>query len=258
MGSQRKPRDEHRDAPPGPTGGAGATHVPPASAASNFRFPDGFLWGASTSSHQVEGDNVHNDWWAWERAGRTAEPSGPACDHFRRYREDFDLAHALGHNAHRFSIEWSRIEPEEGRWSDEAIAHYREALRLLPTSAEAHNNLGNALFQLGRPQEAIPHYQESLRIKPGVAGVHSNLGIALGLLGNVPEAVPHFQEAVRLTPTSAEAHNNLGHALALQGRLAEAVVHYEEAVRLNPDNQTARDNLRRCQEALQQPAPPTP
>ena len=75
-----------------------------ASAASNFRFPEGFLWGASTSSHQVEGNNIHNDWWAWERAGRTAESSGPACDHFNRYREDFDLAQAIGHNAHRFSI----------------------------------------------------------------------------------------------------------------------------------------------------------
>ena len=99
-----------------------------ASAASNFRFPEGFLWGASTSSHQVEGNNIHNDWWAWERAGRTAESSGPACDHYNRYREDFDLAQAIGHNAHRFSIEWSRIEPEEGRWSEEALDHYRNVL----------------------------------------------------------------------------------------------------------------------------------
>src|SRR5262245_20624469 len=93
--------------------------APPARA-SNFRFPPGFLWGAATSAHQVEGNNIHNDWWAWELAGRVAEPSGLACDHYNRYRSDFDLAQSLGHNAHRFSLEWSRIEPQEGRWSDAA------------------------------------------------------------------------------------------------------------------------------------------
>ena len=94
-------------------------------------FPEGFLWGAATSAHQVEGDNVHSDWWAWERAGRVKEPSGLACDHYRRYVEDFDLAARLGHNAHRFSIEWSRIEPAQGRWDDEALAHYVEVVRAL-------------------------------------------------------------------------------------------------------------------------------
>ena len=80
----------------------------------------------------------------------------------------------------------------------EAITHYREALRLMPASAEAHNNLGNTLFQLGRPQEAIPHYRESLRLKPDVAGVHSNLGIALGMTGQAAEAARHFEAVVRL------------------------------------------------------------
>ena len=99
--------------------------------AANFRFPDGFLWGAATSAHQVEGHNVHNDWWAWEQAGRVATPSGAACDHWNRYRSDFDLAQTLSHNAHRFSIEWSRIEPEEGVWDETALAHYRDVLMAL-------------------------------------------------------------------------------------------------------------------------------
>lgn len=98
---------------------------------SEFVFPQGFLWGTATSAHQVEGDNVHNDWWAWEQAGRVKEPSGLACDHYRRFAQDFDLAVELGHNAHRFSIEWARIEPEEGRWDDEALAHYVEVVRAL-------------------------------------------------------------------------------------------------------------------------------
>lgn len=94
-------------------------------------FPDGFLWGAATSAHQVEGNNRHSDWWAWEQTGHAKEPSGVACDQYRRYEQDFDLAVSLGHNAHRFSIEWSRLEPEEGRWDDEALAHYVDVVRAL-------------------------------------------------------------------------------------------------------------------------------
>ena len=97
----------------------------------NFRFPDGFLWGAATSAHQVEGQCDNNDWWAWEEAGRVPQRSGAACDHYHRFREDFDLARSLHHNAHRFSLEWSRIEPEEGRFSDRALSHYRDVLNAL-------------------------------------------------------------------------------------------------------------------------------
>ncbi|HEV2104673.1 MAG TPA: glycoside hydrolase family 1 protein, partial [Candidatus Eisenbacteria bacterium] len=105
--------------------------VRPGVHASNFHFPPGFLWGAATSAHQVEGGNTNNDWWAWEQAGRVRVPSGAAADHYHRFREDFDLARLVEHNAHRFSLEWSRIEPEEGRFSDAAIAHYREVLLAL-------------------------------------------------------------------------------------------------------------------------------
>jgi len=94
-------------------------------------FPRGFLWGSATSAHQVEGNNVHSDWWAWERAGRVKERSGLACDHYHRFAADFDLAASLGHNAHRFSVEWARIEPAEGQWDDEALAHYVEVVRAL-------------------------------------------------------------------------------------------------------------------------------
>ena len=80
------------------------------------------------SAHQVEGRNIHSDWWAWEQAGNVNDRSGLACDHYRRFLEDFDLAKQLYHNAHRLSIEWSRIEPEPGRWDEEALAHYQEVI----------------------------------------------------------------------------------------------------------------------------------
>ena len=90
-----------------------------------------FLCGASTASHQVEGGNRHNDWWDYEQAGRLPFQSGDACRHFDLYEEDFDLARSLGHNAHRFSIEWSRIEPDEGQWSQSALSHYLRVIDAL-------------------------------------------------------------------------------------------------------------------------------
>jgi len=94
-------------------------------------FPEGFFFGAATAAHQVEGGNVHSDWWRAEAEGRLPERSGEACGHFERFREDFDLARRLGHNAHRFSVEWSRIEPEPGRFDEAALAHYVEVVEAL-------------------------------------------------------------------------------------------------------------------------------
>ena len=93
-------------------------------------FPDGFLWGAATASHQVEGNNVNNHYWEWEHAPDTpfAEPSGDAVDHYHRWREDLDLLAGAGLTAYRFSLEWSRIEPEEGEVSRASLDHYRRML----------------------------------------------------------------------------------------------------------------------------------
>jgi beta-glucosidase len=90
-------------------------------------FPDGFLWGTATAAHQVEGGNVANDWWTFEHAPDTpcVESSGDACDSWNRWPEDLDLVASLGLGAYRFSLEWSRIEPEEGEWSGAALDHYR-------------------------------------------------------------------------------------------------------------------------------------
>ena len=119
-------------------------------------FPKGFFWGAATSAYQVEGGN-HNDWTEWEiknakvkmqnaklqnwpdyileKYPNPLQPenyiSGRACDHYNRFPEDFDIAKSLEHNAHRCSIEWSRIEPEEGKFDDAAIEHYRGVIQAL-------------------------------------------------------------------------------------------------------------------------------
>jgi len=121
------------------------------------RFPKRFLWGVSTSAHQVEG-GTHNQWSVWElenarslaaqaeyRLGDLAnwnaikkqakDPanyvSAKAADHFARYEADFDIAKKLNMNAMRFSVEWSRIEPKEGIWDVGAIAHYKRYVAAL-------------------------------------------------------------------------------------------------------------------------------
>lgn len=120
-------------------------------------FPKSFFWGASTAAHQVEG-GLENQWTVWEREhakelaqsahqrltevpswndikDRAEDPanyiSGKGVDHYKHYKEDFDLIKKLNLNAYRFGIEWSRIEPEEGRWDEAAIEHYRKYIREL-------------------------------------------------------------------------------------------------------------------------------
>lgn len=122
------------------------------------QFPEGFLWGAATASHQVEGNN-QNDWTQWEkqnaeRLARESEGdfaswnphweqfrkeatdpenyiSGLACDHWNRYEEDFDIMQTLGLSGYRFSLEWSRIEPQKGVFDEQSLTHYQEMLRAL-------------------------------------------------------------------------------------------------------------------------------
>jgi beta-glucosidase len=90
-------------------------------------FPAGFLVGAATAGHQVEGDNTGSDWWEWEnRPGSpVAEPSGPACEHYTRYADDIALLADAGLNTYRYSVEWSRVEPAEGSYDRAVLDHYR-------------------------------------------------------------------------------------------------------------------------------------
>ena len=95
-----------------------------------MRFPKGFLIGAATAAHQVEGNNIHSDYWAQEHMQFTSfnEPSGDACDHYNRFEEDIRLLAEAGLNAYRFSIEWARIEPQPGVFDENEIEHYRKVL----------------------------------------------------------------------------------------------------------------------------------
>ncbi|MBF4460115.1 family 1 glycosylhydrolase [Pseudoclavibacter sp. VKM Ac-2867] len=96
-------------------------------------FPAGFLWGAATAPHQIEGNNVNSDWWVREQQMPGMELSGDACDSYHRYREDMQLLADAGLTSYRFGLEWARIEPLPGRFSKAELAHYR---RMIDTCRE--------------------------------------------------------------------------------------------------------------------------
>lgn len=110
---------------PGPT-----TAHPDPTPDEPLRFPEGFLWGASTAAHQIEGNNVNADWWEREHAPGTdiAEPSGDAADSLHRWPEDIALLADRGFDVYRFSLEWARIEPEQGIVSRAMLQHYRRVI----------------------------------------------------------------------------------------------------------------------------------
>lgn len=94
-----------------------------------LKFPENFLWGAAVNSYQVEGENSNTDWWQWEQAGKTADKSGVACDYYHRFKSDHESLQELGVNTFRLSVEWGRVQPEEGIFDEKEFAHYREVLQ---------------------------------------------------------------------------------------------------------------------------------
>jgi len=106
----------------------------PFARAEHYTFPADFKWCVATAGHQVEGDNVNSDWWAWEQLPgkiRNGDKSGKAAHHMERMEEDVRWMKQLGVTMYRFSIEWSRIEPKQGQFDEAAIAYYRRELDLL-------------------------------------------------------------------------------------------------------------------------------
>lgn len=116
-----------------------------------------FLWGTATSGHQVDGDNKHSDWWAWESEGAIdgGVRSGQAADHIQFFREDLQRAKSLGLNSYRFSFEWARLEPSEGNWDTSVFEWYDqlllecESLELVPMATLHHFTLPNWMAEQG-------------------------------------------------------------------------------------------------------------
>ncbi len=159
---------------------------------------------------------------------------------------------------------------------EEALAHYREVLRIIPGDAHAEYSMYSILDRLGRKEEALRHFraglrangdasransvgmdfagsgkieeaaacfEEAVRLRPDYADAHYNLADALGRLGKRDEAIPHFREALKIPPADADAHNRIGVSLVRLGRDEEALAHFREALRIRPGDGDAKTNL---------------
>src|SRR5579859_1095467 len=144
-----------------------------------LRFPDGFLWGTASSSHQCEGGNTSNQWYRWEQQGHilSGEQCGDACNWWQDAEKDFERAEQLETNALRLSLEWSRIEPTEGRWESGALDRYRAMLTDL--------HLRNI-----RPVVTLHHFTEPLWFadRGGFAN-HENIRFFVRYVSHVVEAL---------------------------------------------------------------------
>ena len=149
-----------------------------------------------------------------------------------------------------------RLSPQDARalfdfgnalWSlgkrDESIAAHREAIRLQPDLIEAHYNLGGALIDQGKPDEAIAEHREVIRLQPNHSAAHIRLGNILSSQRKLDEAVAEFREAIRHKPSDAAGYHSLAFALNEQGKTDEAVAEYRKAIHLKPDDSLVRTNL---------------
>ena len=165
------------------------------------------------------------------------------------YRDNETLFRSVVERNPSASMAHNNLAMELARSADgqaEAIAQYREALRLAPDSAEIHYNLANSLTKMpGGLEEAIAHFETALRLNPDYAEAHNNLALALERVpGRLPDVLAHYEAALRLDPNNARAHNNLGVVLAvLPGRSPEAIRHFEAALKIEPDYAVAHKNL---------------
>jgi len=130
----------------------------------------------------------------------------------------------------------------EGK-KEEAITHYREAIKIDPDNDRAYYNFGVTLAAEGKKEEAIAHYREAIRINPDMYMAHANLGNALAAQGKYSEAIAHYLAVIKINPNNYETHFNLANSLEKQGRVEEAIASYREVLRINPDHSSAHINL---------------
>ncbi len=228
----------------------------------SISFPKKFLWGASTSAHQIEGGN-HNQWSQWELdnakalaaqaeyhfadleswpliAARAKKPSNyvsdRAVDHFHRFESDFDLARSLNLNALRFSLEWSRIEPEEGVWSVEAIEHYRryfaalQARGITPVVTLFHRTLptwfadmggfakrANVQYYVRFVEKVLDEFGKDMKWIITIHEPEMYAGMSY-LYGVWPPQVQHKWQMWRVVENMISAHNKAAKLIHKRGR----------------------------------------
>ena len=199
-----------------------------------FNFPKGFLWGTATASHQVEGNNTNNNWHYWEKEGHITpgHSCGLACDWWGgRWREDFDRASEAGQNTHRLSIEWSRIQPTQDRWDEDALDNYRQMLRgltergLTPMVTLHHFTDPLWLMFLGgwEYEPVISHFEAYVRRVVEALGDYVNLWCTINepnvyavlgyVFGDFPPGKKNLGAALRVMTNLVRGHAAAYHAI---------------------------------------------
>ncbi len=204
-------------------------------ARATYNFPAGFLWGSATAAHQVEGNNTNNDWWALEQEpGRilNGDKSGKACDWWGgRWREDMDRAQDTWQNAHRFSVEWSRIQPEIDRWDETALDRYRDMLigmrerNITPMITLHHFSTPIWLAEMGgwENEEIVPLFEAFTRRTVEALKAHCQLWVTINepnvlmnggyLEGVFPPARKDFMAGLRALANMVKGHAAAYHAI---------------------------------------------
>ncbi len=238
-------------------------------AEATLTFPPGFLWGTATAAHQVEGGNTGNDWWAFEQqpgAIWRGDRSGQACNWWEAAERDFDLMAEMGHNTHRLSVEWSRIEPEEGRFDPAAIARYRSMLHGLrqrgiePMVTLFHFTSPQWLARLGgwHNPAVVQHFRRFVRHTVQELGdlarlwctinepnVYAALGYLFGEHSPGTRSVPAYFRVLRLQLLAHAAAYRVIHALdgGAQVGLVKNIQIFEPAARGSAPVARAIDHL---------------
>ncbi len=171
----------------------------------------------------------------------------------KHWRHQFFILFTLATAAILICIPLTRIQI--GYWKDSEIL-FQYASVVIKKNWEAHARLGLVLSKENRPDEAIAQYREALRLKPDDADAHYDLANALYRKGLWDEAISQYREDLKLSPDDPEGHNNLGAVLFQKGNLNEAITQFQEALRLKPDYASAQKNLATAM-AAQQTAPPS-
>lgn len=204
-------------------------------ARATYNFPAGFLWGSATAAHQVEGNNTNNDWWALEQEpGRilNGDKSGKACDWWGgRWREDMDRAQDTWQNAHRFSVEWSRIQPEIDRWDEAALDRYRDMLigmrerNITPMITLHHFSTPIWLAEMGgwENEEIVPLFEAFTRRTVEALKAHCQLWVTINepnvlmnggyMEGVFPPARKDFMAGLRALANMVRGHAAAYHAI---------------------------------------------
>jgi len=225
------------------------------------QFPDAFLWGTATSSHQVEGDNTNNDWWDWEQQpGRIIKghTSGKACDWWGgRWEEDFDRSSSDGQNAHRLSIEWSRIEPSPNVWDQDSLDYYRQILKgardrgLKPVVTLHHFTNPMWLAEQGgwTNPEVVDHFENYVRKVVGSLRDFVNIWVTINepnvyaingyLMGDFPPGKKELNTTFHVIHNLVQAHAAAYHAIHdIDPSASVGITHYfrgmQPAKSLNP------------------------